>query len=96
MPKIKLPADYIKLEWHERRAIREQYIKKQKGLCIYCNGELNKEAPKKILNKKINWSLFPDNFLKYPIHLHHNHNTNMTEGAVHNYCNAVMWQYEGK
>lgn len=34
------------------------------------------------------------NFLQHPIHLQHNHTTGMTEGAVHNYCNAVMWQYE--
>jgi len=49
-----------------------------------------------ILNKKIDWSYFPENFLNYPIHLQHNHNSGLTEGAVHNYCNAVMWQYEGK
>jgi len=30
------------------------------------------------------------------MHLHHNHETDMTEGAVHAYCNAVLWQYEGK
>jgi hypothetical protein len=30
------------------------------------------------------------------IHLQHCHKTNMTEGAVHAYCNAVLWQYEGK
>ena len=47
-----------------------------------------------ITNKYIDWDLFPENFLKAPIHLQHNHNTGMTEGAVHNYCNAVMWQYE--
>ena len=41
-------------------------------------------------------STFPQNFLQYPIHLQHNHDTGMTEGAVHNYCNAVMWQYEGR
>ena len=49
-----------------------------------------------ILNKKIDWSYFPENFLNYPIHLQHNHNSGLTEGADHNYCNAVMWQYEGK
>ena len=49
-----------------------------------------------IKNKKINWKLFPPNFLKYPIHLQHCHKTGWTEGAVHAYCNAVMWQYEGR
>ena len=45
---------------------------------------------------KINWKLFPKFFLVHPIHLQHNHETNMTEGAVHAYCNAVMWQYESR
>ena len=48
------------------------------------------------MEKKINWKLFPPFFLRFPIHLQHNHDTNMTEGAVHAYCNAVMWQYEGR
>ena len=40
--------------------------------------------------------LFPAFFLSHPIHLQHNHETNMTEGAVHARCNAVLWQYEGR
>ena len=93
---MKLPVNYTNLHWTERKVVREQYIKEQKGLCLYCNCSLNKEVPKNIMDKKINWDFFPDNFLKYPIHLQHNHNTGMTEGAVHSYCNAVMWQYEGR
>ena len=91
-----LPVDYTELHFTERRLVREQYIKEQKGLCFYCKGKLNTDAPKKVRDKKVDWNLFPENFLKYPIHLQHNHDTGMTEGAVHNYCNAVMWQYEGK
>lgn len=34
--------------------------------------------------------------LRYPVHLQHNHDTGMTEGAVHARCNAVMWQYLGR
>ena len=34
--------------------------------------------------------------LAHPIHLQHNHSTDMTEGAVHAYCNCVLWQYEGR
>ena len=94
--KMKLPTDYKKIPIYERRLVREEYIKLQKGKCFYCGESLDKSAPKKITDKKIDWSLFPDNFLKYPIHLQHSHKTDMTEGAVHNYCNAVMWQYEGK
>lgn len=91
-----LPVDYTKLHWTERKKVREQYVKEQEHKCYYCKGSLKESAPKRITNMKINWSLFPVNFLKYPIHLQHNHETGMTEGAVHNYCNAVMWEYEGK
>lgn len=52
--------------------------------------------PEKITSKPINWKLFPKEFLKNPIHLHHSHDTDMTLGAVHAYCNAVLWQYHGE
>lgn len=91
-----LPVDYTKLNYAERKAVRLQYIEQQKCLCFYCGHPLNEDAPPYIKNKKINWKLFPQNFLKYPIHLQHNHYTGMTEGAVHSYCNAVMWQYDGR
>ena len=91
-----LPADYTKLNPYERRIVRLLYIEKQNHKCYYCGEDIDKLPPKRITDKPINWKLFPENFLKYPIHLQHNHNTGMTEGAVHAYCNAVMWQYEHK
>lgn len=93
---IKLPTDYTKLLWNEKRLVREQYIKLQNGKCYWCKCDLTEEPPLHILNKNINWNLFPSNFLKSPIHLQHCHKTGMTEGAVHAYCNAVMWQYENR
>tara|TARA_S200002703_G_C3728826_1_gene224011 strand:- start:225 stop:512 length:288 start_codon:yes stop_codon:yes gene_type:complete len=94
--KYVLPIDYTKLHSRERRKVREQYVSEQKGKCYYCGGDLSKEPPQYIAEKEINLDLFPPNFLKYPVHLQHNHDTGMTEGAVHAYCNAVMWEYEGK
>jgi len=91
-----LPVDYNKLDWRERKVVRLQYIKEQNNKCFYCDEDLYSPVPKHITNKKINWSKFPPNFLQYPIHLQHCHKTNMTEGAVHSYCNAVMWQYDGR
>ena len=91
-----LPVDYTKLDWKQRKEVREQYIKEQDNKCFYCNCSLSEPPPKEITNKPINWKLFPPNFLKYPIHSQHSHTTGMTEGAVHSYCNAVMWQYEHK
>jgi len=91
-----LPVDYTKLFPSEKRKVRLQYIDEQKGKCYYCGCFLDEDAPQHIKDKKINWNLFPEGFLDYPIHLQHNHYTGMTEGAVHAYCNAVMWQYEGR
>lgn len=90
---LKLPARYVTLTWEERRFVKEKYVKLQDGKCFWCQSNLQEEAPKNITDKIINWKLFPKNFLKYPIHLQHNHQNGLTEGAVHNYCNAVMWQY---
>lgn len=93
---MKLPQKYSQIPMGERRWVREAYINKQEGLCYYCRKPLNNGPPKDITDKPIDWSLFPENFLDYPVHLQHNHETDMTEGAVHAYCNAVMWQYEGR
>ena len=91
-----LPINYETLHWTERKIVREQYIKEQNNICIYCGCPLTSDPPEEIKNREINWELFPPNFLKYPVHLQHNHDTGMTEGAVHSICNAIMWQYEGK
>lgn len=91
---MNLPVDYTTLSWQERKAVREEYVKLQNNNCFYCKATLNWSPPKEIREKEINWKLFPENFLKYPIHLHHNHDTGLTLGAVHSYCNAVLWQYE--
>ena len=95
---MKLPVDYTKLDWRkgEVRAVREQYVFEQFGLCMFCGEPLNKDPHAEVMSKKINWELFPPNFRKHPVHLQHDHITGMTEGAVHMYCNAVLWQYEGK
>jgi len=87
---------YQYLTYQERRELREQYIKQQDGKCLYCSGQLSSNPPKEVTDKHINWDLFPENFLRYPVHLQHNHITGLTEGAVHAYCNAVMWQYDHK
>ena len=91
--KLKLPIDYTIIDQKTRQKVRSKYCELQDGLCFYCGKDL---LCKTLVEKEINWNLFPENFLKYPIHLQHNHETNMTEGAVHAYCNAVMWQYEGR
>jgi len=91
-----LPVDYTKLSGKHRKLVREQYIKEQDGSCAYCNESLDGKPPTEITDLKINWKLFPPFFWKSPVHLQHDHDTNMTEGAVHYYCNAVMWQYYGR
>lgn len=93
---MKLPANYNELHWTNRRAVRNEYIKRQKGKCAHCGASLKGKPTKEILNKPIKEKLFPLGFFKWPVHLHHDHITGMTIGAVHNYCNAVLWEYHGK
>jgi len=92
----KLPVAYSSLSGRERRGVRLRYIEVQDGECWHCKGNLNEDPPEHILRQEINWSLFPKGFLTHPIHLHHDHDTDMTLGAVHAYCNAVLWVYFGQ
>ncbi len=96
MEEFELPVVYDELAGWSRRAVREQYVKEQGGKCMYCEGDLSEEPGQEVKMLSIDWDLFPDDFLKYPIHLQHDHDTGLTEGAVHAYCNAIMWQYEGR
>ncbi len=91
---MNLPVRYKELSSSEKRKVRELYISLQNGKCCYCKCDLNSEPPKNITNKPVDKKLFPVNFFDYPIHLHHNHNTGLTIGAIHCYCNAVSWIYD--
>lgn len=93
---IILPVKYSTLTPKERRAVRLQYVKAQEGKCWFCLCSLRGEPDERVVNTKINTSLFPENFFDYPVHLHHSHDTGLTLGAVHNKCNAVLWQYFGQ
>ena len=88
-----LPVKYSELSWQERKEVRLRYSVKQEGVCYYCENRLDRDPPKHIAELKIHKELFPDGFFDYPIHLHHHHITDMTIGAVHAWCNAVLWEY---
>jgi hypothetical protein len=89
-----LPTDYTKLTTKQRKIVREQYVLLQKGLCSVCKHKLS--DPPKEEHFTINKKLFPIGFFNNPVHLHHNHDTGMTIGAVHAKCNAIRWQYFGE
>jgi hypothetical protein len=91
--KIELPAMYTELNAVQKRMVRDYYADQQNGMCLFCDSALNAQPPAEIKKLKINWKLFPPGFTRYPVHLQHDHTTGLTEGAVHSYCNAVMWQY---
>lgn len=90
------PQRYSQLSAHARRKLRKEYEFVQRGICIHCNTPLSGPPPSTITSRKIDLHLFPPGFLKWPQHLHHDHDTDMTIGVVHAYCNAVLWQYHGK
>lgn len=93
---MELPVDYTRLTPQERRFVRGEYVLRQEGKCSHCGQSLTEAAADNVMGKPINTRLFPPNFFKWPVHLHHCHNTGMTIGAVHCHCNAVLWQYYGE
>ena len=90
---MKLPVNYDELHHKERRIVREEYVEQQDGRCCHCGEPLNGNPADAVANKQVDRTLFPPGFFRWPVHLHHDHNTGMTIGAVHNQCNAVLWQY---
>jgi len=92
---MKLPVKYTLLSPGKRRIAREQYVRQQGGKCCFCGALLSGPPSSEVRHKKLDLSLFPPGFLKYPVHLHHSHATDLTIGAIHSHCNGVLWQYYG-
>ncbi len=90
------PVAYSKLSPQEKRAVRSAYINAQNGLCHHCNAPLDGPPAPHVARQKVTRRLYPDNFFKFPVHLHHSHDTDLTIGAVHNHCNAVLWEHHGE
>ena len=93
---LKLPVRYSQLTPQVRWQIRMEYRERQKDLCWFCHKDLNSFPATKIAELPIDKTLFPPEFFNYPVHLHHDHTTDLTLGAVHAHCNAILWQYHGE
>lgn len=93
---MKLPVRYDSIHYTKRKFVRNEYIKQQGGKCHYCKHSLKQMPPLEILQYPVAPHLFPKGFFDWPVHLHHSHDTGMTIGAVHAYCNAILWQYHGE
>lgn len=96
MKEFALPVNYDQLRIWERKAVREQYVRQQEGNCHHCGSPLDGSPSESVQDAAIDHSLFPPSFFNWPVHLHHCHKTKMTIGAVHNRCNAFLWQYQGE
>ncbi len=93
---MELPIRYDKSSPAKRKLARENYVMLQEGLCYYCKKPLTGEPASEVKAKPVTKKLYPPNFFKWPVHLHHNHSSGLTIGAVHSYCNAVLWEHEGE
>lgn len=91
-----LPQDYNNLSQPQRREVRLEYVKIQENICSHCGEPLDQKPSKEVQEKKLDLRLFPKGFLRWPTHLHHDHDTGMTIGAIHARCNGVLWQYYGE
>lgn len=87
---------YSKMDYKQRRQVREEMAANQNGLCWYCNAPLTGPAISKVNNYPFNMRLFPKGMFDYPVHLHHDHKTDECLGAVHCRCNAYMWETLGQ
>jgi len=93
---MKLPINYKNSHWTIIKEAREKYVELQDGKCCHCGNPLDGEPSDEVMDKDVNENLFPTTFFKYPVHLHHSHETGLTIGAVHCRCNAVLWQYHNE
>lgn len=93
---MNLPVLYKNIPKHEKRVVREKYIELQEGKCYYCKCPLEIEPSEIKQLYRVTPSLFPKGFFDNPIHLHHSHVSGLTLGAVHAYCNAVLWEHLGE
>ena len=96
------PIDYPSSSTAARRIRREQYVVDQGGRCWYCTAPLEGPTPPPLQERyPIEFGfggqgVFPPGFLTFPVHLHHDHKTGQTIGAVHAYCNAILWVRHGE
>lgn len=90
---MELPVKYNSLNPKKKKLVREEYVRKQGGKCCHCGQDLTKKPCSSVRCLPVDETLFPPGFFKWPVHLHHSHDTGLTIGAVHCYCNAVLWQY---
>ncbi len=93
---MKLPTKYDDLSMNERRLVREEYVRVQGGKCCHCSQDLDKQPCSSVRSRPVKPKYYPKGFFENPVHLHHSHVTGLTIGAVHAYCNAVLWEYHGE
>ena len=72
---LPLPVQYDSLTPRQKTRVRDEYCRIQKGKCWYCRRSLRR-------------NMYP---VKHPIHLHHSHEDGLTLGAVHEYCNMMLY-----
>lgn len=83
------PRRYASLTPDSRRRLRAEYAEAQGWACLHCKASLLGQPSPEVQRKRVTAKLFPKNFFDHPVHLHHDHKTGMTLGAVHARCNAV-------
>jgi hypothetical protein len=88
-----LPCRYSQHTREERALAREEYVRRQRGICPFCLQPLLGDPPPVIQRLPVSSVLWPPEFFRWPIHLHHDHKTDLTIGAYHARCNAVLAAY---
>jgi hypothetical protein len=90
---MKLPTNYDNLTPAQRAQVRLAYVAQQGGKCAHCKEPLAEEPSMEVRSYPMDEASFPPGFMNYRIHLHHDHTTGLTVGAVHARCNAYLKRY---
>lgn len=88
-----LPVMYDHVSREVRARVRDEYARRQKGICPFCLQPLLGDPPPVIQRLPLNAMNWPPEFFRWPVHLHHDHRTGLTIGAYHSRCNAILACY---
>jgi hypothetical protein len=88
-----LPAMYDEMTREVRARVREEYARRQRGICPFCLQPLLADPPPVIQRLPLDSNFWPPEFFRWPQHLHHDHRTGLTIGTYHARCNAVLAAY---
>ena len=87
---LELPTKYSSLSGERLSAVKEAYICLQRERCWLCGNNLYELSKYLVDNPKLMPLCGNELAERYPLHLHHDHDTGLTLGVTHAECNIII------